>query len=182
MAVWPFSRAAEALRTLPAVISATSADQLLMTAERLDEIVDSRSEPLTLVDLAMPPDFPTPRSAKVTYIPIDDVAARAARRHRTAEVDDLVAGAASEAWRRYESADRVGPVIARLYRSADGLVKTTVERFAAKLSNPADVKVLQQAVHTMARSLLSQPVGRIHQAERPGEVASLVAEVFGVDE
>ncbi len=182
VSVWPFERAAEALRRFPAVISATSAKGVLIDETSLGEVLASRAEPLTLVDLAMPPDFPAADPTLVHYLPIDQVAARAARDRRLDDVDEFVGQAAAAAWARYHTADHVGPVIARLYRSVDGVVAETVERFASKLADPADVEVLRRAVRTAARTLVARPVGRIHESERPGEVATVVAEVFGVDD
>lgn len=182
VSVWPFERAGDALRSFPAVISATSAKGVLLDEVSLVDLLGARTQPLTLVDLAMPPDFPVPPSNQVVYLPIDRVAERAARHRRFDDVDELVAGAASGAWRRYQTADHVGPVIAELYRSADGVVADTVERFANRLSAPTDAAVLEQAVRTAARTLLSRPVGRIHEADRPGELATLVAEVFGISD
>ncbi len=179
--VWPFDRLGEALRRFPAVISATSAKGFLMDETSMAEILRTRDAPLTLVDLAMPPDFPVTENDLVHYLPIDRVAARAAKHRRLDEVDGFVAEEAISAWSRYRNVDDVGPLIAELYRSVDGVVSDTVDRFATKLADPADVEILRRAVRTAARTLVARPVGRIHEAERPGELAAVVAEVFGID-
>jgi len=181
VAVWPFDRVGEALRRLPAVISATSAKGFLMDEASMAAILRTRDAPLTLVDLAMPPDFPVTESDLVHYLPIDRVAARAAKHRQLDEVDGFVEEEAASAWSRYRNVDDVGPLIAELYRSVDGVVSDTVDRFATKLADPADVEILRRAVRTAARTLVSRPVGRIHEADRPGELAAVVAEVFGID-
>jgi len=176
--VWPFQRAAEALSSFPAVISATSAQGRLVDDETMSLAFARRTSPLTLVDMAMPPDFRPASSPMVSYIDIDALARMADRRPRALEADSFVETAASDAFRQYRDHHEVAPLIEDLMRSADEIVDRTVGRFAGKLGSPADESVLRQAAHTVARTLLAGPVSYVKHADP--ETVDVVADVFGV--
>ncbi len=167
------------LATVPAVISATSAKTRLVASERLAEILRGRSEPLVLVDMAMPPDFTPEPGLPVTYVDIDELAGMAAHLVRSGDADELVATAAVDAFHRFAGHHEVGPVIRGLLSQADTVVEEAVDRFAGRLSDPADREVLRQAAHTVARTLLAGPVGYVNRATR--DAVDVVAESFGVD-
>jgi glutamyl-tRNA reductase len=176
--VWPFQRAAEALSSFPAVISATSAQGRLVDDETMSLAFARRTSPLTLVDMAMPPDFRPAGSPMVSYIDIDALARMADRRPRALEADSFVETAASDAFRQYRDHHEVAPLIEDMMRSADEIVDRTVGRFAGKLGSPTDEAVLRQAAHTVARTLLAGPVSYVKQADP--ETVDVIADVFGV--
>ena len=180
--VWQFDRALEALEEFPAVISATSAKKRLVDADRMVVVVERRTSPLTLVDMAMPPDFVVSPSATLRYLDIDDLARMAERRPRGDEADELVKRAAREAHRSFVDHHQVGPVIGGLTRRADDIVEGAVARFGSRLSNEDDQAVLRQAAHTVARTLLAGPIAYIKQPDRVPEAVDVVADAFGVDE
>jgi glutamyl-tRNA reductase len=177
--VWPFERALEALARFPAVVSATSAKQRPVDDDRLTAVLDARTEPLILVDMAMPPDFVPPAGSVVRYVDIDDLARIADRRPRGAEADSFVSEAAAEAHRRYSEHHEVGPVISGLVSSADDVVERTVRRFAGRLESEDDLAVLQQAAHTVSRTLLAGPIEYLKRSDREGALETL-AEAFGI--
>lgn len=179
--VWPFDRAREALLDFDAVISATSAQQRLVSDEALAEILDRRRRPLVLVDMAMPPDFVPPSGAPVSYLDIDDLARMADRRPRAQAADALVQQVAAEAHQRLVEHDEVGPLIGALMGLADQVVDRTVDRFAGRLSSDADRAVLRQTAHTVARSLLARPVGYVKHPERNPEAVDVIAGAFDLD-
>ncbi len=174
-----FEEARELLATSPAVVSATSAKTRLVPADELSTILAERSDPLTLVDMAMPPDFRVPADAAVSYTDIDGLARRAARRVQVDAADRFVAQSADEAYQRVATHHEVGPVIRHLMTRADALVDQTVDRFSGRLSDPDDEAVLRQAVHTVTRALLADPVSYVKASEQ-SEVDA-VAEAFGFD-
>lgn len=179
-AVWGFDRAAEALSSFPAVVSATSAKGRLIPDETLVELLGSRREPLTLIDLAMPPDFRPPPDAPVEYVPIDVLASRVSAGGGAGEAETLAEAGAEAAWRRYSAGEDVARVIGRLMAEGDGVVERLVARFEGRLADEEDAVVLRQAVHTVARTLLAAPVERINHSADPGETAAMVASVFGI--
>ncbi|MEE9227453.1 MAG: hypothetical protein V3U47_00625 [Acidimicrobiia bacterium] len=180
--VWAFEKATEALRTFPAVVSATSAKRRLVDDETMAAAVSNREAPLTLIDMAMPPDFRPPEAVAITYLDIDDLARMADRRPRAGGADSYVETAANDAYRQYRDHNTVGPLIGGLMRTADDIVDRTVDRFAGRLGSGDDEAVLRQATHTVARALLAGPVSYVKQANRAPEAVDVIAEAFGVDD
>lgn len=179
--VWPFERAVTTLEEFPAVISATSAKQRLVAATRMREAIEARTAALTLVDMAMPPDFPVEASPTLHYLDIDALARMADRRPRGDEADALVSQAAREAHRSFVAHHQVGPVIGGLLRQADSVVEGAVARFGGRLTDVADMAVLRQTAHTVARTLLAAPIAYVKQSDRAPEAVDVVADAFGVD-
>jgi glutamyl-tRNA reductase len=180
--VWSFDQALDVLAEFPAVVSATSAKRRLVEADKMLEVIKARTAALTLVDLAMPPDFSVVPSPALRYLDIDDLARMADRRPRGEEADALVRAAAEQAHRSFIDHHQVGPVIGGLIRHADEVVESTVTRFGGRLGRDADIDVLRQAAHTVARTLLAAPISYIKQPDRAAEAIDVVAEAFGVDE
>ncbi len=180
--VWSFDRAQEALAGFPAVVSATSAKRRLVPEHELTGLLAARDTPLTLVDMAMPPDFAPPPGSPIDYLDIDVLARMASRRVRSDKADALVAAAAADAYRRVSDHHALGPVIGELMRTADGIVGETVERFAAKLKDEADRAVLRQTAHTVARKLLADPVAYLQSPDRRPEAVDTIAEAFGLED
>lgn len=178
---WPFDRALQALADFPAVISATSAKRRLVDAEEMEGVIRQRSDPLTLVDMAMPPDFAVTSSSTLTYLDIDDLARMAERRPRRDDADTVVRDAALEAHRSFVDHHQVGPVIGGLTRQADSLVDEVVNRFGGRLTDPKDLAVLRQTAHTVARNLLAGPISYLKAPDRAPEAVDVVADAFGVD-
>jgi glutamyl-tRNA reductase len=174
--------AVDTISTFPAVVSATSAKQRLIPDSDLAEALSRRRDLLTLVDMAMPPDLLPPAEALVHYVDIDDLANRAARRPRRNDADAMVEAAAADAYRRFTDHHAVGPVIGGLMRTADDIVDRTVDRFTGRLGQGDDQKLLRQAAHTVARTLLASPVSYLRSADRPAEAVDLLAAAFGIDE
>ncbi len=179
--VWPFDRAAEALATFPAVVSATSAKSHIVDDEALEKALADRTELLTLVDMAMPPDLGPVPGGEVRYTGIDDLARMVERRPRDHSADTMVAEAADDAYRRYAGHHEVGPIIGGLLELADEEVARTVDRFAGRLRHPGDRKFLQQAAHTAVRTVLARPLDYLNSVE-PGPEVDVIARAFGADD
>lgn len=178
--VWSLDDAELALQQFPAVISATSAKKRILPADAITRALTGRTSPLTLVDMAMPPDFDAPSLPTVRYLDIDDLARLADRRRGDDEVDGMVHNAAAEAFRTFVEHHEIGPVIGGLTRQADQIVASTVERFGNRLTSPGDVDVLRQTAHTVARTLLAGPIAYIRRSDRAPEAVDVVADAFGI--
>lgn len=179
---WPFDRALQVLEDFPAVISATSAKRRLVGTDEMGDVIQRRHSPLTLVDMAMPPDFTVTSSSSLTYLDIDDLARMAERRPRKDDADRVVRSAAIAAHRSFVDHHQVGPVIGGLTRHADSLVDEVVGRFGGRLTDPKDLAVLRQTAHTLARTLLAGPISYLKAPHRTQEAVDVVADAFGVDE
>lgn len=179
--VWGFDRTVEALESFPAVVSATSAKQRLVEPVLMSEVIARRSSPLTLVDMAMPPDFPVPSNSMIRHLGIDDLARLAERRPRSDQADPLVRAGALDAYRAYIDHHQLGPVIGGLTRRADDIVDSIVARFSSRLRSEEDLTVLRQTAHTVARTLIAGPISYVKNPDRAPEAVDIVADAFGVD-
>ena len=177
-----FEQAASVLAQSPAVISATSAKHRLLDDAEMVAAVSQRVAPLTLIDMAMPPDFAPALSDNITYFDIDDLARMADRRSRSDEADALVEEAAAEAYRHYRDHHEIGPLIGQLMSGADDIVDEIVDRFSGRLRDPGDQSTLRQAAHTVARTLLARPVSYLKGENRAPEAIDVIADAFGVDD
>ncbi len=167
-----------ALITLPAVVSATSAKTRLIPANELADLLTARTEPLTMIDMAMPPDFSPPVGAAIRYHNIDDLA-DLARDHIPREgADRLVTEAAADFIHKIWAGKRTGHLIEHLFDQADEAVDEVVERLAGRLAAPEDRALLEQAARTAARKVLHRPV---HYLAGDGtDDAAAIAAAFGV--
>jgi len=180
--VLSLERAPDVISRFPAVVSATSAKHRLIDDSTIASAVADRTEPLLLVDMAMPPDFRAPAGSGITYIDIDQLARLADRRSRSDEADALVESAAGEAYRKYRDHHEVGPVIGNLMANADEIVASVVQRFSGRLTDPSDVDVMRQSAHTVARTLLAGPVDYLKGEHRAPEAIDIIADAFGVED
>ncbi len=182
VAVWSFDRVEEAVRTFPALIAATAAKTRVIDDAVLTKCVSERSDSLTLVDMAMPPDFRPLDNADVRYLNIDDLARMADRRPRRDDADQLVEQLADEAFQRFTGHHEVSPVINDLMRHADDVVERTVDRFAGRLQSQEDRELLRQTAHTVARTLLAAPVAYLKQGDQDPEAVDAIADAFGIND
>lgn len=178
---WPFERAAEALQTMPAVVSATSAERRLLPTDQLADLITSRTEPITIIDMAMPPDFAPPAGAAVTYLDIDDLARRAEPQPRVAEADAMACRAAVDMFHRTHSHGDLAPMIGSMMANADQLVAEAVAKFGKRLTSEEDLDVLRQTAHTVARKLMAGPVGYLNGTDIADDTLEAFAAAFGVD-
>jgi glutamyl-tRNA reductase len=181
--VLPMSAASRALAEAPVVISATGAKGGLFDPEVLHDALRRRSEPLLLIDLAMPPDFsPAGGNGLLHYLDVDDVARHARHNGGAAAVEEEVERAATEAWAKLSNHHDVGPVIAAILHEADRAVREEVERFSGRLAGGAgDLAVITQLAQTIAHRVLHRPLSYLGSAEGGAEAAPILAEVFGVN-
>jgi glutamyl-tRNA reductase len=180
--VLSLQRAPEVIAGFPAVVSATSAKHRLIDDATIAAAFEARTDPLLLIDMAMPPDFDAPAGDGITYIDIDYLARLADRRSRSDEADALVESAAAEAYRQYRDHHEVGPVIGSLMANADEIVEAAVRRFSGRLRDIGDAEVVRQTAHTVARTLLAGPVSYLKGESRAPEAIDILAEAFGVED
>lgn len=179
VSVHPLSEAVLAVSESPAVISATSAKTRILPTDELRRALSRRTQPLTLIDLAMPPDFSPDEGALVDYFDIDHLASLAQTHIVRDGADRLVAEAADEFIRKAVSAQRTGHVIKHIFEHADEVVNDVVSRLAGKLTAPGDRELLTQAAHSAVRKVLDRPV-RYVAGEGTDDVGAIAA-AFGVN-
>ncbi len=180
--VHPMSDAGDALHAFPAVVSATSAQQRLFSVSEMRSAISGRTKPLTLVDLAMPPDFEPGDVQGIRYVGIDELADRARRSPRSFAADYVIADAAAEAISRVRNHEKAGPVISAIMIEARRAVAEEVDRFVGRLSNPEDRAVLEQLASTVSKRILHRPVSYLSSGEEGNEASDVIARAFGVDD
>jgi glutamyl-tRNA reductase len=167
----------EALAAADAIVSATSATTPLLSAEEMALALASRSAPLLLVDLGMPPDLPGPDGEPaLRYVGVDDLA-KLARSPMPTGLAEFLRAEAAKLWARL-AARRAAPVIAAILGEADRAVAEEVARFAPRLDHAADREaVLVQLASSVARRVLHPPLASLGSGAAPAEV---LADAFGV--
>lgn len=182
VAVRSMADAVEALHSFPAVVSATSAQHRLFSVSEMRSAIGDREKPLTLVDLAMPPDFEPADIEGIRYIGIDELADRAHQLPRSFAADTVIAEAAVEAISRVRNHEKAGPVISALMVEARRAVAEEVNRFAGRLTEPNDRAVLEQLASTVAKRILHKPVSYLSSGEEGNEASDVIARAFGVED
>lgn len=178
--VWDFDRLNEVLATHPTIISATSATSRLLSEEDFLAALASRDTRLTLIDMAMPPDFAPPATVEIDRYDIDDLAAMVDNGSDAGPASAIVEEVATAAFSRYMGHAGVGPVIHSMVADADAVVERAVSRFAARLANEADESILRQTAHTVARAILSSPLGFLNDIETEPDDVEIIARAFRV--
>lgn len=172
-----------ALRSFPAVVSATSAKGTLAVADALGSALLERSEPLLLIDLAMPPDFrPGDTVPGLRYVGVDELARMATPSDLSRQVEAHLDERAEQLARRLAAHRAAGPIIEAMLARADQAVTEEVERFAPRIEADAGQReVLHQLAHTVARRILHAPVSFLSTRSGGAEVAEALARAFEVD-
>ncbi len=175
--------ALQALERYPAVVSTVPGHTPLFRDDAVRDALSSRSDPLLLVDLAMPPGFEAHREQPgLTYRGIDDVASSVTVDRRS-DLDDMVFAEASAAWARIGAGDRTRSVISSMVRHAEQAVDEEVQRFAGRIAAADDPEpALRQLAQTVARRVLHGPISYLGSAAGGNEAADVFAEAFGLDD
>lgn len=175
--IWPMTRLDDAVTGATAIVSATTASSRLLSQDHLAELLQRRSEPLLLIDMALPPDFSPPADSPVTHYDIDDLALMAGVPASAVEAEELIAELAGAAYKRQRNHQVVGPLIGQMMDDADAIVAATVARFGPRLTHAGDEEILRQAVHTATRSILSRPIAHLREVGETEE-ANVVSDLF----
>lgn len=173
--------AREAMSSARTIISATSAKYRLFSEQELRSATASRADDLTLIDMAMPPDFDGD-APNVHYVGIDALADRLRSQPAQRDVEAFVADAAAQIALKVANHQRSGPVIAGILSAADQAVLEEVERFAGRLTFSGDREIFEQLARTVARRVLHPAVSYLSGADDGSEVAVTFAKAFGLDD
>ena len=189
----PLTALADAIAETDVIVSCTGASAVLISAEYVaPALVERGSEPLAIVDLALPHDV-APEVAALPNVWLIGLADLAETASATANVDaDDVAVvrriiaeevATFSAARR---AARVTPTVVALRTMATGVVEAELARLDSRLTNldPLVRAEVEQTVRRVAHKLLHAPTVRVKQlAGRTADssYADALAELFALD-
>jgi glutamyl-tRNA reductase len=185
----PFEDLSAALSESDVVISATSAQEPVVTRDMLSAAMSGRAErPMVIVDIAVPRDVePSARDVPGVHLyDIDELEAVAnknldARKREVSAVEEILEDEARrfDAWL---SGQHVEPTIAALRRRAETTRQSELDRTFARLPGLSDLD--RQRIEAMSRALVNRllhdPVTRLRT---PGSERHLdaVRELFDLD-
>ncbi len=186
----PFSELASALGNAGVLISCTGAAGVLITRDALAAAREVESEPLAIIDLALPHDV-EPEVATLPGVSLIGLATLADELRETDSalevegVRDIVAQEISVflSARRQSS---VTPTVVALRSMATGVVEAEMERLSSRLPE-LDAATRAEVLHTVRRvadKLLHEPTVRIKElVNDAGAVsyAAALAELFALD-
>ncbi len=160
-----FDEAPRLLGEFDGVVSATSAKTRLVDPQQLAAVLARRSAPLTLVDMAMPPDFAPDGHQNLRYIDVDGLAARAAAHLATDRFDEVVAVAATTRYRQIVEHAEIRHAATSLLDHAANAADRAVARYAPQLADHDHRALLERAVQVATRSLVSVPLQTIRHGD-----------------
>lgn len=172
------------------VVSCTGATSTVLSAGTVAEARTGRTEPLALVDLALPHDI-EPEAALVPGVSLIDLARLSEELRGTAASSEVaeVRGIVGEEIAAFLSARRaasVTPTVVALRSMATGVVESEIDRLAARLPglDEAARREVEHTVRRVADKLLHRPTVRVKElANESGAVsyAAALAELFALD-
>jgi glutamyl-tRNA reductase len=184
---------AAALAWADVAITATAAEEPVVTAELVHEAMRDREDrPLVLVDLAVPADVE--RSAGevpgVRLFDVDDLRAgldetMAMRLREVPSVEAIVEDEVESFGRRYRELD-VEPLVAELRRQAEEIRERELERALRDLGEDVDPATAERIRHlskVLVNRLLHEPTVRLRERAGAGDgdaVAAAIRELFGI--
>jgi len=190
----PLSALPSALAEADLILSCTGATELVLTGAQFTEARAGSTEPVTLIDLALPRDLDPAIGALpgTRLIDLELIAeaqkARAADEPADASLDEVakIVEAELEAYRKLRTASTVAPTVTALRCMAAEVVAAELNRFhgrTAGLDERTRAEV-EQTVRRVVDKLLHEPTVRVKQlAVADGGVtyAQALRELFNLD-
>jgi len=190
----PLSALPSALAEADLILSCTGATELVLTEAQFTEARAGSTQPVTLIDLALPRDL-DPAIGKLPGVRLIDLEliaeaqkARAADEPADASLDEVakIVEAELEAYRKLRTASTVAPTVTALRCMAAEVVAAELNRFhgrTAGLDERTRAEV-EQTVRRVVDKLLHEPTVRVKQlAVADGGVtyAQALRELFNLD-
>jgi glutamyl-tRNA reductase len=182
----------EAVRHADVVVSATGATGLLIHASTVRDAMAGRTNPMFILDMAVPRDVEPSVSGieGVRLVDIDGLRASVAQ--GDARLSEEVARAeriVDEEVRRFavrKRSERLAPLIRALRERGESVLASELGRFRSELSEFTPDE--REAVEAMARGIVSKllhdPIVRLKELSGPGNdttYARVLAELFGIE-
>jgi glutamyl-tRNA reductase len=186
----PFSELASALRNADVVVSCTGAVGVLITRDALASAREGTSDPLAIIDLALPHDVdPSVQELPgISLVGLATLAEELRASESAIEVEGVRVIVAEEisAFLSARRQSSVTPTVVALRSMATGVVEAEMERLAIRLPDldPATRAEVLHTVRRVADKLLHEPTVRVKElANENGAVsyATALAELFALD-
>jgi glutamyl-tRNA reductase len=183
----------EAIRHADVVVSATGATGVLIHRSAVREAMAGRTNPMFILDLAVPRDVEPSVSgiAGVRLVDIDGLRASVAEGDaRLSEEIDRAEGIVAEEVRRFavrKRSERLAPLIRALRERGDAVLASELGRFRSELSEltPDEREAVEALARGIVSKLLHDPIVRLKELSGPGNdvtYARVLAELFGIEQ
>ena len=181
----------ETLASAAIVVSATGAAGIVIEADTVRGAIEGRSEPLVLIDIAVPRDVDPDVAALdgVRLIDIETIRDRLST-HAEETADDMARAQAivTEEVRRWvvrRRSDALAPLIRAVRRRGDEAVSAELDRYAARLAalTPDEREAVVSLARGVAAKLLHDPIVALKERSEPGSDgmhADILAELLGI--
>lgn len=168
----PLTELEQALARVDVLVTTTGAQDLILEAADMSQLVAARSQPLVIVDVAVPRDVdPAARQIRgITLLDMDDIGAfiDEGLDSRNGEVESVrtIVDGEVDRYQAMVSAREVAPLIAQLRGRADTIRTAELERHAAKLADlaPAQRDAVEALTKGLVNKLLHEPSVRLKDA------------------
>lgn len=181
----PFDSLEQTLEAVDAAVVATSAPHYILTYAMMTRVMAARRrKPLMVVDLAEPRnvELGVARIPGVTLLNLDDLRGviRSGIERRSREVrraERLVEQGVGEAILALRQ-DRVEPLVTSLFRNAEAIRKSEVEKAVARMKSeagPSQTAVVEDLSRVLVKRILCDPVSQMRESAATGELEVLDA-------
>jgi len=186
------SELSEAIRHADVVVSATGATGLLIHGSTVREAMTGRTNPMFILDVAVPRDVDPSVSGIVgiRLVDIDGLRASVAQDDpRLSEEVDRAERIVDQEVRRFavrKRSERLAPLIKALRERGEAVLTAELGRFRSELSEltPDEREAVEALARGIVSKLLHDPIVRLKELSGPGNDATyarVLAELFAVE-
>jgi len=186
------SELSEAIRHADVVVSATGATGLLIHGSTVREAMTGRTNPMFILDVAVPRDVDPSVSGivGVRLVDIDGLRASVAQDDpRLSEEVDRAERIVDQEVRRFavrKRSERLAPLIKALRERGEAVLTAELGRFRSELSEltPDEREAVEALARGIVSKLLHDPIVRLKELSGPGNDATyarVLAELFAVE-
>ncbi|MCL2332755.1 MAG: glutamyl-tRNA reductase [Actinomycetia bacterium] len=189
----PFEQRYEHLRDVDIVVSATAAEDYVLTAAELEPYAKRRRDPLFLIDIAVPRDIdPACGDFRQVYAYDVDalngiVDANLEQRQREAAAAEAIVAEEMESFETWLESMEVVPTIAEMREQAEAIRTAELARACKRLSGElsmADLKVIEKLTESITNKMLHEPTSQLRAAgggRRGVAVLETTRYLYGLD-
>jgi glutamyl-tRNA reductase len=186
------SELSEAIRHADVIVSATGATALLIHGSTVREAMAGRTNPMFILDMAVPRDVEPSVSGieGVRLVDIDGLRASVAQGDaRLSEEVDRAESIVDQEVRRFivrKRSERLAPLIKALRERGDAVLASELGRFRSELSKltPDERDAVEALARGIVSKLLHDPIVRLKELSGPGNDATyarVLAELFVIE-
>lgn len=187
--VVPWEHMSQAVRSADIVITATGADDYVLTREHLAPTNGHQPDNVLIIDISVPRNV-DPEVAGLSHVRLYDIDAlqhvqsrgMQDRQDEVPKVEAIIDEETREfvEWLRGR---QLAPLIQGLYEQAAEIQEQELDKALSRLSHLSerDREVIRALAHGISQKMLHTPVSRLKSADEPADHASLLNELFGID-